>query len=245
MKKLTPKAVIFDLGSTLIEYPSTTWEEISAEAVTNARDALVADGLELPPREQFYAAYFDIRQEYRDTAAQTLVEWTVPQVTQRLLEQVGVKPDSVLVERFFDAYYEKVRPHIYPSDGVADTLRSVRARIGRIGLVSNTVFPERAHLGELERFGLLPYFDFTVFSSTFGMRKPHPDIFYHAANLAGYAPAECVYIGDRYEEDVCGPSRIGMPAILRWHSQRDYPAEMPLAERRIQSLAELGHHLEL
>ncbi len=40
MDRLTPKAVIFDFGSTLVEYPSTTWEEVNAECVEAARQWL-------------------------------------------------------------------------------------------------------------------------------------------------------------------------------------------------------------
>jgi len=114
-----------------------------------------------------------------------------------------------------------------------------------MGLVSNTVFPERAHKGELRRFGIAPYLNFTIFSSSFGFRKPHPDIFYHAVNLAGFAPCECVYVGDRYAEDISGPRRIGMEAILRRKSGREYPAAMPDLDRQIASLSELADHIAL
>jgi putative hydrolase of the HAD superfamily len=114
-----------------------------------------------------------------------------------------------------------------------------------IGLVSNTVFPERAHRQELKRFGIEPYLDFAVFSSSLGRRKPHPDIFYKAANLAGAALPECVYIGDRYTEDVEGPNGVGMAAILKLWDGREYPADLPETTRTIRTLSELDRHLDL
>jgi len=244
MDKLTPRAVIFDLGSTLIEYPSSIWDELSDQCVSAARAHLAGLGVELPDDETFRDAYHLLRDELRMTAAETLVEWSVDQLTQKLLSQFGVEPTAELVEAFFDAYYERVRPHVHAFDDTREVLAAVQSRYGTVGLVSNTIFPERAHLDELDRFGLAPYFSFMVFSSTFGLRKPHADIFYHAANLAGYAPAECVYVGDRHYEDVEGPSGVGMPAVLKWHPQREYPdfgAERP---RQVTSLSELSDHFD-
>ena len=97
----------------------------------------------------------------------------------------------------------------------------------------------------MKKFGINSFLDFKIFSSTFGLRKPHADIFYHAANMAGYAPAECVYIGDRYKEDIVGPKNIGMAAILKVKKDREYPGDMPLATRRIDSLSELANHLDI
>ena len=90
---------------------------------------------------------------------------------------------------------------------------------------------------------IAPYFK--IFSSDFRLRKPHPDIFIQAANLAGHAPEDCVYIGDRYMEDVQGPKGIGMPAILKIKEGRVYPDEMPEADRRIETLSDLLEHFEI
>jgi len=91
----------------------------------------------------------------------------------------------------------------------------------------------------LERFRIEPYLDFKIFSSTFKYRKPHPDIFLKAANLAGYAPSECLYVGDRYYEDIQGPAGIGMKAVLKMVDKRQYPEDMPYDFPRIKTLSEL------
>lgn len=244
MDKLTPQAVLFDLGSTLIEYPSTIWEEVSAECVAHARDHLVDMGHQLPEAEVFFNTYREIRDEHRKTAADTLVEWNVLQVARRLLARVGVETIDGLDREFFDAYYEKVKPHVYAMSDAVEVLTRIRERYSAVGLISNTVFPEETHLDEMQRFEIAEYFDFTIFSSTFGMRKPHPDIFYQAANQAGFAPGECVYIGDRYVEDVTGPQKIGMSAILRRHEGRDYPEPLSYNLRVVESLSELSEHFD-
>lgn len=245
MDKITPKAIIFDFGSTLVEYPSTNWEEVNIECVENARLWLVKQGREVPDEAAFYGKFQAVRESLRETAAKSLVEWTVPQVAGRVLEEFGIEFDKAFIEGFFDAYYQDVAKYLYAVDDAVAVLERIRARYSAVGLVSNTVFPPRTHLTEMERFGLAGFFDFKIFSSTFGLRKPHPAIFYEAANLAGFAPAECVYIGDRYLEDVQGPTEAGMAAILKVHKDREYPPDMSYNIRKIERLSELDRHFDI
>lgn len=244
MNQLTPKAVIFDLGSTLIDYPSTTWEEVSVDCMAAVRKVLLKTNPNVPDEETFYAAYELIRKKHRAVTAETLVEWTVPQVIGKLLEKLGLDGSEESADKLFDAFYEPVKQYLYVYEDAIEVLARINEQYDAVGLVSNTVFPERIHLEELKRFGLDSLLTFKLFSSTFGLRKPHPDIFYKAANLAGVSPAECVYIGDRYLEDISGPKEVGMPAILRFQEGRDYP-EDPFGEvRQIMCLKDLERHFD-
>jgi putative hydrolase of the HAD superfamily len=162
-----------------------------------------------------------------------------------LFLNLGISTDNGLAEKFFDAFYAELEKHLSLYDDTIDVLTRIQNRFSKVGLISNTIFPERVHQLELERFGLQQFFDFTIFSSTFGLRKPHPDIFIKAAELAGHRPADCVYIGDRYLEDVQGSTGAGMHAILKVVSDREYPAEMPDAIRRISTLSDLTEHLDI
>ena len=245
MKKLHPRAVIFDLGSTLIEYEAIPWSEINVHCDRSACEFLHREGHPVPDDEEFHRVYGSIKDRYREHAIKTLKEWTVVEAAAEMLRQWDIAPDPELLDRFFDAYYRPMGEMICPYDDTVATLKNIRRRYPVIGLVSNTVFPERAHRQELKRFGIEPYLDFAVFSSTFGLRKPHADIFYQAANLAGCAPAECVYIGDRYIEDVQGPTGIGMAAILKLWNGREYPDDIPDTTRTITTLSELNRHIEL
>jgi putative hydrolase of the HAD superfamily len=245
MDKLHPRAVIFDLGSTLIEYETIPWSEMNVYCSASARKFLHKKGYNVPDETEFHQAYEAAKDTYRDKAAETLVEWTVTQAFKELMAKWAIEVDDDLLSRFFDAYYEPLGDRVYPYDDVLETLEKIKRQFRIIGLVSNTVFPEKAHRKELKRFGIEPYLDFAVFSSTFGRRKPHPDIFYKAANLAGVAPSECVFVGDRYLEDVQGPNAIGMPAILKLRDGREYPNDMPETIRTVTTLSELDKYLNL
>jgi putative hydrolase of the HAD superfamily len=244
MEKLSPQAVIFDLGSTLIEYETMSWSDLSALCAASARKFLLKEGFNVPAEDEFVQAFEAVKDTYRTVASEKWVEWTIPQAAGKLFDEIGVNFNMSQIDRFFDAYYKPVDKRLYIYEDTIATLAKIRERFPVVGLISNTIFPERAHRRELQRFGIEPFLDFAIFSSTFKLRKPHPDIFHKAANLAGYAPRECVYIGDRYPEDVCGAQGAGMSAILKFHSSREYPDDMPEDTRRIQTLSDLADHLD-
>ena len=245
MEKLKPKAVIFDLGSTLIEYESIPWDELGLRCAESTYGFMKKSGYEISKYEKYFEMFDGIKKVYRDAALETLKEWTVPQVAEELFVKLKIEFNDNILQDFFQAYYTPVDEQLYVYNDTVDTLTKIREKYPVVGLVSNTIFPEKTHISELEKFGIIPFLDFKIFSSTFGWRKPHANIFYHAANLAGYAPAECVYIGDRYLEDVVGPKNIGMAAILKVKKDREYPKEMPLAIRKISTLSELSNHLDI
>jgi HAD superfamily hydrolase (TIGR01509 family) len=244
MDKLKPRAVIFDLGSTLIEYEAMPWDELNKLCAEAGRKFLLKNGHAVPPEQEFHEALEGAKGEFRKRADEELVEWDVTAAASELFKRLGWGTTNGLADQFFDAYYGPVDRVLFAYEDTLATLNRLRPRLATIGLVSNTVFPERAHHHELKRFGISPLLNFTVFSSTFGFRKPHPDIFYKAANLSGVAPSECLYIGDRYLEDIVGPTSVGMPAILKVKAGRQYPDEMPALTRRIDCLAELFDHLD-
>lgn len=244
MTELNPKAVIFDLGSTLIEYEAVSWDELSKMCALEARQWLVDEGYAVPDELSFHEKFESAKAPLRQKAYESWVEWTVPMAAEALFRELEIEYSEDLGARFFEEFYRPVDRLLYVYDDTELTLERIRRSYPKVGLISNTVFPEEVHLRELRRFGIEKYFDFTIFSSTFGWRKPHPDIFAKAANLAGFAPGECVYVGDRYAEDIEGPNGVGMPAILRMKEGREYPEAMPLATRRISTLAELSRYLD-
>jgi putative hydrolase of the HAD superfamily len=244
MERLKVKAVIFDLGCTLIEYEAYSWDEMAREAIENGHTMLRKKGIAVPDLETFHTQYVTIRDQFRKQSAEALTEWSIPRAVRLLFERLEIAHDDDLVERFFDAYYEPVEKSLFLYDDALATLEIIRERFPTLGLVSNTIFPERAHQKELKRFGINHLFDFEIYSSSFGFRKPRPEIFYQAANRAGYAPSECVYIGDRYQEDILGPTSVGMAGILKLKDGREYPEKMPEAFAEIRQLAELTEILE-
>lgn len=72
-------------------------------------------------------------------------------------------------------------------------------------------------------------FDHVVISGRVGVRKPSRRIYLMAAEIAGVAPEECVFVDD-FEHNVVAAQRVGMHAV----HHRDPDETVPLLEELFQ-----------
>ncbi|HKK20814.1 MAG TPA: hypothetical protein VJ983_05015, partial [candidate division Zixibacteria bacterium] len=135
MDKLHPKAIIFDLGCTLIEYEVITWEELGKHCARSVRKFVANSGHELPDDEEFYELFEQVKNEYRKLANEKMIEWTIPQAAQRLLRKLNITENGDYLNRLFDAYYQPVGEQIYVYDDTLDILKRLRERYEKIGLI--------------------------------------------------------------------------------------------------------------
>ena len=74
---------------------------------------------------------------------------------------------------------------------------------------------------QLERHGLLDYFDHWSFSDEVGWYKPAPQIFEHAlAGLGVTEPARAAHVGDLRRTDVAGARAHGLLSVRYSRPQR-------------------------
>jgi putative hydrolase of the HAD superfamily len=177
------EAVIFDLWETLID-----WDADAAAAMHARIDELTAPGFQ----QRWYAA---------------LNRYTAP--VREVLATVGVSAE--VMDDVCAVRSDFVRGCLVPREGAVDTLRTLRARGHKLGLI--TVCTEDVELlwPETEFAGL---FDAEVFSNSFGASKPDPRIYLHCCELLGVEPHEAVFVGDGANDELEGARRVGMEAIL-------------------------------
>ncbi len=233
------KGIIFDLGSTLLEFESRSWEEINLDGQRRAYDHLVGSDHQLPDFETFNARLEEIKNEFRTTALETLREWRSIDAYEKILSEYGLSNVHEQSLRSMDIFYELVREGFVVCEGANEVLAELKRRGYRTGLMSNTIFPEYSHEIDLERIGLKQYLDFRVYSSEFGYRKPHSTIYEEGLRRIGLPGSATLFVGDRYVEDVEGPQKHGMSAVLKYREGRKYPDPMPDGFPVIHSLTEL------
>ncbi|APH39723.1 HAD family hydrolase [Methanohalophilus halophilus] len=122
--------------------------------------------------------------------------WTIDE------EMVGIAAARVFRAssiRRFEVYPESVK------------LLEMCTHISKKCIISNgqRVFSEI----ELRYLGLYDEFDFVMFSSDFGYKKPDKRLFMTALNKFGLEPGEVLSIGDTFENDIIPPREIGMEAL--------------------------------
>jgi putative hydrolase of the HAD superfamily len=117
---------------------------------------------------------------------------------------------------------EFFRHTLLPRAGALETLRAVRARGLRLGLVSQCT-EEVPALWERTPFAEL--FDATIFSCAVGVDKPDRRIYLLACEQLDVLPARCLFVGDGGNNELDGAQRLGMNAVLL--ERRDRAAEPP------------------
>jgi len=89
----------------------------------------------------------------------------------------------------------------------------------RLGLVSNTLFPGESIDQFLQSEDLLSYFPVRIYSSDVHYRKPHRRIFEAALTALGLPASRTLFVGDRLDNDIAGPAKVGMKTALFLHDR--------------------------
>jgi len=106
---------------------------------------------------------------------------------------------------------ERHKPENLILDDVRPTLKTLRQRGYKMGLVSNRSNPIDP---EVKEHGFESYFDFYFTSGEVDSVKPDPEIFEHALYLAESSPDVTAYIGDNYYTDIIGAQNTGIYPVL-------------------------------
>jgi putative hydrolase of the HAD superfamily len=215
------RAVLFDMGSTLLEFENQPWEDLIRQGIEAVYKGLHAHGAMLPTSQEFYQVF---RESYRETwrqAEQSLLEMQIRLLLQETAQGLGLLLTEAMLLDLVRAHYSPVSSQVTIYADTIDTLVDVRGRGLKVGLVSNTVWPGALHREDLERFGILELLDHVLFSADLGVRKPHPQIFHAALEALNVAPHEAVFVGDRVPEDVDGAMRVGMRGVWKERPDRE------------------------
>src|SRR5215212_5369804 len=114
------------------------------------------------------------------------------------------------VELAAAAYFAGFRASRRPVAGAVALLQHLRTHV-KIGVVTNNVLAEQVEkLRHLEFAALV---DVLVASEEVGVAKPHPKIFHAALERLACTPDQVVMVGDNWENDIVGASRVGIRSI--------------------------------
>jgi putative hydrolase of the HAD superfamily len=213
------EAVLFDWGDTLMQFAYSP-DLVSA----GHRAGLAAIGRGDLPEVEALTEHF--REEYEPLfwAPGTIEEIEYPGLVRRLLGDFGVEIDDDQLGRYLEAEHRAWDPARILAAHTHPLLESLRERGLKLGLVSNAFDPGWLLHRDLEQMGIAQRLDFSVFSSEFGMRKPHPAIFERALEALGVEPGRALFVGDRLYEDVRGAAEVGMTTVQAlWFRADDHP----------------------
>ncbi|GAA1800310.1 hypothetical protein GCM10009682_22380 [Luedemannella flava] len=148
----------------------------------------------------------------------------------RLARMQGVHPDAGQVRTAARLRRRAIRDDIRLRAEAVPTLRALRARGLRTGLVSDCSDELPDIFATLP---VAPLFDATVYSARVGVAKPHPALYATVCARLRVDPADCLYIGDGGGCELSGATHAGMTAVqlaapdlvehLSFNAEPDWP----------------------
>ena len=196
------KAVLFDLGLTLIQtasFPEIYRRILARFGVTASLDAIVC--AQNATESEFDIATYDERRR-----KEFWINYNVS-----LLKKLGIEENPFFLAAQIDELWWECS-HVQVYSDVEPTLSQLRTKGLKLGLVSNGFKKDLDHvLGEV---GLEKWFDAVVCIDSCNCAKPNKEIFLYALDELGVKAHEAVFVGDSVLYDYEGAMNAGIKSYI-------------------------------
>ena len=190
-----PKALIFDIDSTLYTNAAYAFEQVDCQVRQFAKDR----GITADEARKMVADY---RKQYAATnngkkisLGNTLLAFGIPIAQSVEWRKTLMEPADFLTR----------------DERLIQTLRELSKSLKLICVTNNPVFTARK---TLDAIGISDFFPEIVGLDTCLKSKPALEPFEEACRILQVTPKECIAIGDRYDMDIALPLQMGMGGIL-------------------------------
>lgn len=232
------RAVVFDLGETLLRFGRLCPQTLFNQAARLSYDYLKALGQPVGSFPMYWVINWIglrwnlLRSWIHKSDFDSLA------VLRRHGEKKGIGLSEPQWLGLVEAWYRPLAEQAEIETDLRKTLQGLTDRGLKLGILSNSFIHASSIDLHLQRLGLLEYFPVRMFSYEFGFRKPDVRLFYEAARRLGVQPAETIFVGDRIGADVRGSRAAGMiPILLSAHT--NIGKRSPDGVLRIDRIAEL------
>jgi HAD superfamily hydrolase (TIGR01549 family) len=237
------KAVLFDLGETLINFGKVKTTRLFRQGARLSYDFLKKHGQPAGNFEWYcWASLLRLRMRLvlsnltgKDVDAMALLR--------KVGTRKGVRFNSEQWQQFAWLWYEPLSKVASVEPKTEETLTSLANLNLKLGIVSNTFVSGLSLDEHLRRLGLLDFFSVRVYSHDFDFRKPNLQIFKVAAERIGEMFENILYVGDRIDKDIKPAAEAGMQAVLK-EAHTNTGKKTPDGAWRIGQLAELPSLVE-
>ena len=243
------KAITFDLWDTLVvdDSDEPKRKERGLRSKFEERRHLVWEALnaiEPTDRDRVWLAYNVADAAFNKTWKQHHITWPIAERLQVLLKGLGrTLPDAAFASVVSQHEEMEVAIPPDPMPGVGGALERLSGRYKLCVVSDAIVSPGRCLRQLLGNHGLARHFSGFAFSDEVGHSKPHRSMFESAASQLGVGIGEMLHVGDRDHNDVQGPQRLGMKAIL-FTGSRDLDRDHTTADAVCSRLDDLEKAIE-
>jgi len=237
------KAVLFDLGETLLDFGKIKAGRLFRQGARLSYDFLKSCG---QPVGSF--PYYCLRNLLALHTRRLLSHITKNDFNSlALLRGIGIKKgfrlDGQQWRRFGWLWYEPLSKVATAEPKIKETLNTLKESGLKLGIVSNTFVNSSSLEKHLKQLGILDFFTVRVYSYEFDFRKPDVQIFKIAAEKIGEMVENILFVGDRIDKDIRPAIKLGMQAVLKT-AYTNTGKKIPEGTWKINQLSELPSLIE-
>jgi len=232
------KAVLFDLGETLLEFGRIKPLALFFEGARTSFNYLKELG-EPVSCFAFYCIHSMV-----SLYLHRLISWITGNDfnAMELLKRIGSSKSFILSEEQWCEYawcwYEPLERIGRVEEGIKETLGKLKDMGLKLAIVSNTFVPSSSLERHLKQMGILDFFDVRLYSYEFDFRKPDVRIFKAAVDRIGENVENTLFVGDRINTDIIPALKTGMYAVLK-NAYTNAGKYHPPGALKIEKLSEL------
>lgn len=237
------KAVLFDLGDTLLNFGRVKATRLFTAGSRASYDFL--KNLGLPVGHFKYHLFLNLIRLRLHRWAGNIMGRDFD--TLALLKKLGTKRGFTLDEQQWRQlawlWYEPLSKIAQVEPDIKQTLTALTKLSLKLGIVSNTCVNACSLERHLKELDILDFFTVRVYSYEFPFRKPDTRIFRIAADRIGELPENILFVGDRINKDTKPALKAGMRAALKAAYTNDRK-KVPDGAWKINHISELPTLIE-
>ncbi len=237
------KAVLFDLGDTLLNFGRFKTPPLFWQGARSSYDFL--KGLGQPVGNFKYHSWRSLVYFYLRRWLWNIIGRDFD--TLALLKKAGTKKGISLDEQQWRhlawLWYEPLGKIAQIEPRIKETLSELKKKGLKLGLLSNTCVNRCSLEKHLNDIGILDFFTVRVYSYEFNFRKPDIRIFKAAADRISEHLENILYVGDRIKVDIKPAIKSGMHAVLK-AAYTNAGEKTPNGAWKINQLSELPALIE-
>jgi HAD superfamily hydrolase (TIGR01662 family) len=212
------KAVLFDLGETLLHYGKVNVSALLHQAAQLTYQFL-QECNDIKEKSQTFRRYhrlsaFTVKWRcvysylsHREFNGLTLLK--------QILEKMKIRPTPEQLQELAWLWYKPAADLATMEPDLPQHLQKLRDMSLELAIISNTFSPAAVIDRHLQQLDLLRFFPLRQYSSDTIFRKPDRRIYQDTLEKLNLRPDQTVMVGDRLREDIRGAQKLGIKAVLK------------------------------
>ena len=237
------KAVLFDLGETLLSFGKVNTMELFRQGARLSYDFLKQQSQSVG-NFTFYFWHNLIRIQARYWfSCLTGKDFDALELLKKIGTKKGIRLNEQQWQHLAWLWYEPLSEIAKYEPDIKEILAALADSGIKLGIVSNTFVNSSSLEKHLKQLDILDYFSVRLYSYQFRFRKPNLEMFRVAAERIGEFFGNILYVGPHIDKDIEPAIKIGMHAVLK-DAYTNAGKTIPEGIHKIKHLAELPGLIE-